>query len=162
MGLRLQASFWIALAAAICALTLRLFVESAPVDLDEPMRNTQLFSLLLLALVSGFFAGWLLGPILGQAGVSGVLLGLIGAFLATILTAMIAGGVVGALRIFLRDGVDPMGMFGEALAEGGMTGFVVTRVLLGSLPMLCLWFALFLGVHLLMYRARRSLILYGR
>ncbi|WP_018631475.1 hypothetical protein [Neomegalonema perideroedes] len=158
MGLRLQASFWIALSAGLCALVLQLFIEAPPVDFADSTHKTQLFSLLLLALISGFFAGWLLGPILGQPGAGGLLLGLIGAFLATILTGAVAGGVVGAVRVFLRDGFDPVGMFGEALAEGGMTSFVVTRLLIGSLPMLCLWFVLFLGVHLLMYRARRILV----
>ncbi len=86
-----------------------------------------------------------------------MLIGLIGALLATALTGAIAGGLVGASRGFFRSGLDPMGMFGEALATGGVMAYLATRQILGSPPTLAVWLALFLAIHLLMYRARRVL-----
>lgn len=160
MSLRDQAGFFIAIAAAICALLMLTLSGGAKgLSPENAMRNGAFFGALAVALLSGFLSGWILGPLFGQRGFGGWILGLIGVLLATALSGLIAGGFTGAFHAFVRESGDLAALLGESLATGLLISFVMTRYLFGSGAFFGVWAALFVTLQVLMARRRRDIAL---
>lgn len=155
MTLRLQAAFLLALASGVCAVALEVR-DAGPVQMLDELGKSKFFGVALVALISGFLTGWMIGPIFGQNGFGGWLIGFIGAVLATALSAAIGGGMAGFAEEMVRARLDPAALLGYALLNGGVASFTVTRLVFGYMAPFLIWLALFVVVQILMSRARTA------